>query len=101
MVQALYDWSGFYIGLNGGGGSSHKCWDFSTAQRKAATMRPAAPSVARSAIAGRPARSCSASKRRATGLTSPAIMSSLQVGADRNHTKIDAFGLFTGQVGYA
>jgi outer membrane immunogenic protein len=29
MVAAIYDWSGFYIGLNGGGGWSHKCWDIS------------------------------------------------------------------------
>jgi outer membrane immunogenic protein len=27
-VMAVYDWTGFYIGINGGGGSSHKCWDF-------------------------------------------------------------------------
>src|SRR6187551_3899193 len=27
MVAAVYDWSGFYIGANGGWGSSHKCWD--------------------------------------------------------------------------
>ncbi|MBR0828146.1 porin family protein [Bradyrhizobium manausense] len=26
-IAAIYDWSGFYIGLNGGGGSAHKCWD--------------------------------------------------------------------------
>src|SRR5689334_2379780 len=25
-VPAVYNWSGFYIGLNGGGASSHKCW---------------------------------------------------------------------------
>src|ERR1700738_2302257 len=30
MVAAIYDWSGFYIGANGGWGSSHKCWDFAT-----------------------------------------------------------------------
>src|SRR5271170_6868117 len=23
----VYDWSGFYIGGNGGWGSSHNCWD--------------------------------------------------------------------------
>src|SRR5437870_13020201 len=28
MIAAIYDWSGFYIGANGGWGSSHKCWDF-------------------------------------------------------------------------
>mgnify|MGYP003383512265 CR=1 FL=1 len=27
MVAAMYDWSGFYIGANGGWGSSRKCWD--------------------------------------------------------------------------
>src|SRR5947209_3192112 len=26
MMPALYDWSGLYIGLNGGGGWSRKCW---------------------------------------------------------------------------
>src|SRR4051795_8633019 len=30
MIAAIYDWSGFYIGLNGGGGWSHKCWDLNT-----------------------------------------------------------------------
>ena len=24
---SAYDWSGFYVGANGGGGLSHKCWD--------------------------------------------------------------------------
>ena len=28
MVAAVYDWSGFYIGANGGWGSSRNCWDF-------------------------------------------------------------------------
>src|SRR5215471_16243556 len=28
VVATIYDWSGFYIGLNGGYGTSHKCWDF-------------------------------------------------------------------------
>jgi outer membrane immunogenic protein len=30
MVAAIYDWSGFYIGANGGWGSSRKCWDSTT-----------------------------------------------------------------------
>ena len=29
-VAPTYNWGGFYIGLNGGGGSSHKCWDLKT-----------------------------------------------------------------------
>ena len=27
MMVAMYDWSGFYIGVNGGGGWSRNCWD--------------------------------------------------------------------------
>src|ERR1700755_1092417 len=26
-LPVIYNWSGFYIGANGGGGWSHKCWD--------------------------------------------------------------------------
>ena len=28
MVAPIYDWTGFYIGANGGWGQSHSCWDF-------------------------------------------------------------------------
>src|SRR6185295_9243614 len=24
---AVYNWTGFYVGVNGGGGWAHKCWD--------------------------------------------------------------------------
>jgi outer membrane immunogenic protein len=27
-LPVIYNWSGFYIGANGGWGSSHNCWDF-------------------------------------------------------------------------
>src|SRR2546422_1835566 len=30
VVAPIYDWSGFYIGANGGWGNSHNCWDFVT-----------------------------------------------------------------------
>ncbi|KRR12301.1 hypothetical protein CQ12_39775 [Bradyrhizobium jicamae] len=26
-VIPIYDWGGFYIGINGGGGFAHQCWD--------------------------------------------------------------------------
>ena len=26
-IAVIYDWSGFYIGANGGWGSSQKCWE--------------------------------------------------------------------------
>ena len=77
MMMAAYDWSGFYIGLNGGGGTSHNCWTFVGSTAKAATMPPAALSADRSAIAGRRVRWCSAWKRRATGPISEASNASL------------------------
>ena len=63
MIAAIYDWSGFYIGVNGGwrlepqvlGPHQHCRLVVSPALPKAATTQPAAPSVVRSAIAGRPA----------------------------------------------
>ena len=77
MIAAIYDWSGAYIGVNGGGASSRKCCDINNVAgvarypgfRKAVTMRPAAWSAASSAIAGRPAPGCSALKSRGTGPT--------------------------------
>jgi outer membrane immunogenic protein len=27
MVSPMYDWTGFYVGANGGGGWARKCWD--------------------------------------------------------------------------
>jgi len=30
-LPMIYDWSGFYIGANGGWGQSRNCWDFVTA----------------------------------------------------------------------
>ena len=41
MVAAVYDWSGFYIGINGGGGSAHTCWDLVTD----AVLGPIVPSA--------------------------------------------------------
>ena len=67
-------------------------------------MRPAALPAVRSVTAGRPAPGCSALKPRAIGLIferqrTPACSSALR----RSPTvrSIDAFGLFTGQIGWA
>ena len=64
-------------------------------------MRPAARPAARSAIAGRAALGCSAWKPRATGQISRVKLELGSRPEPLNRTRIDAFGLFTGQVGYA
>jgi outer membrane immunogenic protein len=101
MMAALYDWSGFYIGINGGGGTSRNSWDL---------------------VGGGPEGRHDATGGTVGGQvgyrwqTGPIVFGveaqgnwadfkgdnvSLVFAPDRNRTKIDAFGLFTGQIGYA
>src|SRR3954453_22948211 len=77
MVAAIYDWSGFYLGINGGWGSSHKCWDNNNnlgiltapAFREGCTMRAEGWSAVRLDIVGKPPVGSSASKGTAIGRT--------------------------------
>jgi outer membrane immunogenic protein len=39
IAVAIYDWSGFYIGANGGGGWSDKCWDVTNFRGPVAPFR--------------------------------------------------------------
>jgi outer membrane immunogenic protein len=108
MVAPIYNWGGFYVGVNGGWGSSHNCWT-------------------NTAILAVPVAHVSEGCHNASGGTAGGqIGYRWQAGnwvfgleaqgnwADfsgsnptpvfpggSNRTRIDAFGLFTGQVGYA
>src|SRR5215475_7006490 len=101
IVQAAYDWSGFYIGLNGGAGTSHKSWDL------VGGLSEGSHDATGGTIGGQ------VGYRWQTG---PIVFGVEAQGnwadfsgdnvsqvfpLNRNRTKIDAFGLFTGQVGYA
>lgn len=101
VAAAIYDWSGFYIGINGGGGWSHNSWD----------------------LVGGPGEGSHDSSGGTVGgqigyrwQTGPVVFGVEAQGnwadlsgsnvsnffaPDSNRTKIDAFGLFTGQIGYA
>ncbi|MCP3392145.1 outer membrane beta-barrel protein [Bradyrhizobium sp. CCGB12] len=101
IAPPLYDWTGYYLGVNGGWGSSHNCWD----------------------LAGRTPEGCHG---RAGGTVGGQIgyrwqifnmvygvegqgnwadFSGSNVSAvlpsNINRTRTDAFGLLTGQIGYA
>jgi outer membrane immunogenic protein len=108
MVPALYDWSGFYIGVNGGWGSSHNCWT-------------------NTAVGGVPFTPASEGCHDASGGTAGGQLGyrwevnswvfgveaqgnwadfsgsnvSVLAAPASNRTHVDAFGLFTGQIGYA
>ena len=100
MVQAAYDWSGFYVGVNGGGGTSHKCWDIAGLSEGChdATGGTAGGQVGYRWQTGPIVFGVEAQGNWAD-FTGDNV--SLVFPGDRNRTKIDAFGLFTGQVGYA
>ncbi|MCL2716346.1 MAG: outer membrane beta-barrel protein [Alphaproteobacteria bacterium] len=85
MVAAIYDWSGLYIGLNGGGGSSHTDWNGS-AHSTGGT------------IGGQVGYRWQAANW-VFGLEAQGNWADFGKSGAWNH--VDGFGLFTGQVGYA
>jgi outer membrane immunogenic protein len=101
MIQAAYDWSGFYIGINGGGGTSRKRWDLVGGGSEGshdATGGTVGGQVGYRWQQGPIVFGVEAQGNWAD-FTGDNI--SLATAADRNRTKIDAFGLFTGQIGYS
>jgi outer membrane immunogenic protein len=118
MMAAIYDWSGFYIGLNGGGGWSRKCWD-RTSTLGVAVVPPVSEGChdATGGVAGGQvgyrwqsaawvfgveAQGDWANIRGSnTSLIVPFNANLAPLPPNGNRSSIDAFGLFTGQVGYA
>jgi outer membrane immunogenic protein len=109
MMAAIYDWTGFYIGLNGGGGSAHKCWDITN--NAGALIVPPFREGCHNATGGLAGGQIGYRWQAANWVFGVEAQGdwanfkgsniSLFNAAVTNQTKIDAFGLFTGQVGYA
>jgi outer membrane immunogenic protein len=110
MIAAVYDWSGFYIGINGGGGWSHKCWD-NTNTLGFATI-PVVSEGCHNATGGMVGGQLGYRWQAASwvfGVEAQGDWANLKGSntslffgpAVTNQTKVDALGLFTGQVGYA
>jgi outer membrane immunogenic protein len=105
MIAAVYDWTGFYIGANGGWGSSRNSWDavppnFALGAEGShdATGGTVGGQVGYRWQAGTWVFGVEAQGNWAD--FSGSNVSQVFPGF-RNHTNVDAFGLFTGQVGYA
>ncbi|MBH5370036.1 outer membrane protein [Bradyrhizobium glycinis] len=99
-IAAVYDWSGFYIGLNGGGGSSNAKWDL------VGFGRDGSHDATGGTVGGQIGYRWQSGQFvfGVEGQGNWADFSGSHVGAISgftNNTKIDAFGLITGQVGYA
>ena len=100
MVAAMYDWSGFYIGINGGGASSHATWDLIGVGREGshdATGGTVGGQIGYRMQSGQWVFGVEGQGNWAdfSGSNTSALF------ATRNRSRIDSFGLITGQVGYA
>ena len=106
-VAAVYDWTGFYIGINGGGGSSHKCWDFVdpvTGLRSGEGCHNATGGTVGGQIGyrwGWGGGWVIGVEGQGNWADFRGSNTSLLFAPDFNRSRIDAFGLITGQVGYA
>ena len=105
-VVAIYDWTGFYIGINGGGGSSHKCWDFVT-PATSLLVAEGCHNATGGTVGGQIGYRWQVANWvfGVEGQGNWADFTGSNVSTffapDYNRSKIDAFGLLTGQVGYA
>jgi len=110
MMMAAYDWSGFYVGVNGGYGSSSNCWNVDNIA--GTPVVPGAPEGCSRANGG------TAGGQIGYRWQAGALVAGLEAQGNwadlsgsnlsllfgpgvTNQSKIDAFGLFTGQFGYA
>lgn len=105
MVASVYDWSGFYIGINGGGGSSHKCWDFVDAAGIFGVPGALVGEGCHNAVGGRirgqigyrwqTANWVFGFEGQGNWADFRGDNTSLAFGTDRNRSRIDSFGLIT------
>jgi outer membrane immunogenic protein len=104
MIAAVYDWSGFYIGANGGWGSSRSSWDFLPG---VLTFGEGSHDASGGTVGGQVGYRWQAGtwvfgvEAQGNWADFKGSNISLFDATVRNESRIDAFGLFTGQVGYA
>src|SRR5690349_8437562 len=109
-IAAIYNWTGFYVGVNGGGGWSHKCWDV----YNTGTPVPVTPEGCHDATGGTVGGQIGYRWQASNwvfGVEAQGNWADLKgsntsnnlgfATAYTNRTRVDSIGLFTGQVGYA
>ena len=112
MVAAIYDWSGFYIGINGGWGTSRNCWDFVDTTGVVTgvvgtLVDDGCHDSSGGTVGGQVGYRWQSSNWvfGVEGQGNWADFSGNNISptapGQQNRTRIDAFGLITGQIGYA
>jgi outer membrane immunogenic protein len=110
VAASVYDWSGFYIGLNGGGASSRECYNITGVAGVALANTPSEGCHdATGGLAGGQVGYRWQAGNWVFGVEAQGDWANLKGSNSSltalipyiNQTKVDALGLFTGQVGYA
>src|ERR1700704_1522423 len=106
-MVAIYDWTGFYIGANGGGGWRHNCWDVTNFPGPVAPFREGCHDATGGVVGGQIGYRWQLASW-VFGVEAQGDWADLKasnvsafIPPWTNNSKIEAFGLFTGQVGYA
>jgi outer membrane immunogenic protein len=111
MMAAIYDWSGFYIGINGGGGSAHNCWDLLVPAFPGGIFPQGCHDSTGGTVGGQIGYRWQ-STNWVFGLEGQGNWADFSgsnatpvggnpLGGLNDRSRIDSFGLITGQVGYA
>jgi outer membrane immunogenic protein len=108
VVAPIYNWGGFYVGVNGGWGSSHNCWT-NTAILAVPVFHlgEGCHDATGGTVGGQVGYRWQAGswvfglEAQGNWADFSGSNTSLVFAGVTNRTRIDAFGLFTGQVGYA
>jgi outer membrane immunogenic protein len=105
MMPALYDWSGLFVGLNGGWGTENRCFDFLTIPGTFASdgCHNTSGGVAGGQIGYRFQTGpwVYGVELQGDWANLRGTSASVNNPGTINRSRMDAFGLFTGQIGYA
>jgi outer membrane immunogenic protein len=110
VVVPIYNWTGFYIGINGGGGSSRKCWTETNDVGLGVGIRPEGCHDATGGTVGGQIGYRWQATNWVFGVEGQGNWANFTgsntnlfpgFANDRDTSKIDAFGMLTGSVGYA
>jgi outer membrane immunogenic protein len=109
VVAPVYNWGGFYIGLNAGGGSSHECYTITSVAGAPVSPNSEGCHNATGGMVGGQVGYRWQMTNWVFGVEAQGDWANLKGSNSSltaiipymNQTKIDALGLFTGQVGYA
>ena len=108
IIAPIYNWTGFYIGVNGGGGWADKCWDnYNVGGVAFPSATEGCHTASGATVGGQIGYRWQASnwvfglEAQGNWADFTGSNNSVLFANTTNRTRVDAFGLFTGQVGYS